>query len=80
MYLEFLLRWLEQGSATSAARPLLTDADGPAVTAMLSAAFRSHALDVGGPPIAFDAAADFAGKACWLSSRAAHARTREDQF
>jgi hypothetical protein len=70
VFVEFLLRLLEQGSVALSARPVLTDADRPAVTAMLSAAFRNHALDVAGPVVTFDpaaalAAAEFVGKACW---------------
>ncbi len=71
VFVEFLLRLLEQGSATLTARPALTDADRPAATALLSAGFRNHALDVAGPAVAFDAAAalaaaEFVGKACWF--------------
>jgi len=71
LFVEFLLRLLEQGSVALAARPVLTDADRPAATALLSSAFRNHALDVAGPAIPFDpaaalAAAAFVGKACWF--------------
>jgi hypothetical protein len=71
LFVEFLVRLLEQGSVALAARPVLTDADRPAATSALSAAYRNHALDVAGSPIPFDqaaalAAAEFVGKACWF--------------
>jgi hypothetical protein len=78
LFVEFLVRLLEQGSVALASRPRMTDADRPAATSALSAAFRDHALDVAGPAIPFDpaaalAAAEFVGKACWfLVSRDEH--------
>jgi hypothetical protein len=71
VFVEFLLRLLEEGSVALAAPPTLAGADRDAATAVLSAAFARHALDVAGPPLAFDAAAalsaaECVGRACWF--------------
>lgn len=71
VFVEFLVRLLEQGSVVLAGRPILTDADRPAATAALASAFRQHALDVAGPPIAFDpatalSATEFIANSCWF--------------
>ncbi len=71
MFVEFLLRLLEEGSVALAAPPTLAGRDRDAATAVLAAAFARHALDVAGPPLTFDApaalaAAECVGRACWF--------------
>jgi hypothetical protein len=71
MFVEFLRRLLGEGTVVLSAPPALSDANRAGATAVLSAAFADHVLDVAGPPVTFDApaalaAAEFVGKACWF--------------
>lgn len=66
----WLARVLADGESVQDAPPDLPTAERAAVTGDLRAAFDRHALDVAGPPVAFDAAAAVGGaivlaRACW---------------
>ena len=66
---DWLAEVLRAGESVTDAPPDLA-ADRAAVLGVLRRAFQSHALDVAGPPLAFDADAAFAGAqllatACW---------------
>jgi len=67
---DWLARVLADGESVQESPPVLHPAERPAVTADLRAAFDRHALDVAGPPVAFDAgaavgAAVVLARACW---------------
>jgi hypothetical protein len=67
----WLARVLSDGESVQDEAPHLSAADRPGVLATLRAAFDRHALDVAGPPIAFDpdaalGAAVALARACWL--------------
>lgn len=67
---DWLARVLADGESVQEAPPELASAQRPAVTADLRAAFGRHALDVAGPPLAFDpvaavGAAVVLARACW---------------
>ena len=64
-------RLLTTGESVQHAAPQLAPAERAAVVARLRAAFDLHALDVAGPPVAFDPdvalrAATVLARACWL--------------
>jgi hypothetical protein len=66
----WLTRALTHGESVQDAPPELPPGERAAVLAALRVAFEAHALDVGGPPVAFDAAAaEWAAvalaRACW---------------
>jgi hypothetical protein len=68
---DWLARVLADGASVQDAPPHLPPAERPAVLAALRAAFDRHALDVAGPPVAFDPAAALGAavvlaRACWL--------------
>jgi hypothetical protein len=68
---DWLDRVLTAGESVQDAPPHRAAADYPAVEARFRAAFDLHALDVAGPPVAFDPAAalraaDALAAACWL--------------
>jgi hypothetical protein len=67
---DWLARVLADGDSVQAGPPELPAAERAAVTADLRAAYDRHALDVAGPPVAFDAetavgAAVVLARACW---------------
>ena len=67
---EWLARVLADGESVQEGPPELPAAERVAVTADLRAAFDRHALDVAGPPVAFDPAAAVGAavtiaRACW---------------
>ena len=69
-FLDWLDRVLTAGESVQDAPPHLAPAERPAVEARLRAAFELHALDVAGPPLAFDpraalGAAEVLASACW---------------
>jgi hypothetical protein len=71
VFVTFLRRLLSEGSVVLSAPPVLRREDRGDAAALLAAAFADHALDVAGPPIAFDtpvalAAAECVAKACWF--------------
>ncbi len=66
----WLDRLLTAGESVMDGPPVCRPGDRPAAVATLRAAFAVHALDVAGPPLAFDpaaalAAAEQVGLACW---------------
>jgi hypothetical protein len=70
-FADWLTRVLTRGESVQEALPALTPDERPGVLAVLRAAFDDHALDVAGPPIAFEpgvslAAAVVLARACWL--------------
>ena len=70
-FYDWLDRVLTAGESVQDAPPQLAPAERPAVEAQLRSAFDTHALDVAGPPVAFDAdialrAATALARACWL--------------
>ena len=80
---EWLSRVLANGESVQGAPPLLAPAERPAVVEILRAAFESHALDVAGPPFAFDsdaalAAAVALSAACWRLVGDGESRLRLD--
>ena len=69
-FADWLARVLTHGESVQDAPPELANAERPAALAALRMAFEVHALDVGGPPVAFDpAAAEWAAvtlaRGCW---------------
>lgn len=67
---DWLARVLADGESVQEEPPVLRDAERPPVIADLRAAFERHALDVAGPPVAFDPAAAVGAavvlaRACW---------------
>lgn len=67
---DWLAHVLTDGKSVQAEPPTLSDAERTAVVADLRAAFERHALDVAGPPVAFDpitavGAAVVVARACW---------------
>ena len=67
---EWLSRVLASGESVQEDRPALAPSERPRVTELLREAFESHALDIAGRPIAFDAdvavaAAVALSGACW---------------
>ncbi len=69
-FADWLGRLLEDGESVQAGPPNVSPADRAAVGELLREALRAHALDVAGPPIAFDPDAAFAAaaalaEACW---------------
>jgi hypothetical protein len=70
-FADWLTRVLVHGESVQEAPPNPTPEERPAALDVLRAAFEDHALDVAGPPIAFDpatalAAAEALARACWL--------------
>ncbi|VTR95016.1 Uncharacterized protein OS=Singulisphaera acidiphila (strain ATCC BAA-1392 / DSM 18658 / VKM B-2454 / MOB10) GN=Sinac_2121 PE=4 SV=1 [Gemmata massiliana] len=68
---DWLDRVLDSGESVQDAPPHLAPAERTAVEARLRSAFDLHALDVAGPPVAFDPdtalrAATILARACWL--------------
>ena len=71
MFHEWLTRVLADGESVLAEPPLLSDGERRRVVDALREAYWIHALDVAGPPIAFDEATAFwatgvLADACWL--------------
>ena len=67
----WLDRVLTRGESVQETAPALPPDERPSVEALLRTAFDAHALDVAGPPLAFDpaaahAAAGLLARACWL--------------
>src|SRR5262245_22559445 len=70
-FVAWLARVLAEGDSVLDAAPSLSAQDRPAVLEALRTAYEQHALDVAGPPIAFDPAAAVGAalvlaRACWL--------------
>jgi hypothetical protein len=70
-FADWLSRVLTHGESVQDAPPTLSPEERPGVLALLRAAFDDHALDVAGPPVAFEpavavAAAEVLARACWL--------------
>ncbi len=70
MFRDWLRRVLDDGESVQDRPPTLSNDDRGAVADVLEAAFDRHALDVGGPPLAFDPdaavrAAVTLARACW---------------
>jgi hypothetical protein len=70
-FADWLTRVLALGESVQEAPPTLTPPERPGVLAVLRTAFDESALDVAGPPIAFEpdvalAAAVLLARACWL--------------
>lgn len=70
-FADWLTRVLTRGESVQEAPPTLAPEERAGALAVLRAAFDGHALDVAGPPVAFDpdtalAAATALARACWL--------------